>query len=218
MNLKNCIQIKNRCSVLKACFDLNSLYEELEESCIPSYCHPNLLLAAVAWWRLIAASELYRNFASPGPILDFGAATGELYHFLPPENTYHFIERNILLSSALRSFNPSAKPESLEGLPPARFSAIFALDSLEHNVDVPSIIDQLYASLQNDGFMVVSGPTENMLYRFGRRVAGFSGHYHKMTIYDIETLLNKSLKRRYLISGPFHLPLFRVSVWQKSRK
>jgi hypothetical protein len=45
---------------------------------------------------------------------------------------------------------------------------------------------RLAESLADDGVVIVSGPTESPLYRLGRRVAGFGGHYHKHTVFDVE--------------------------------
>ena len=65
------------------------------------------------------------------------------------------------------------------------------------------------------GRMLVSGPTENALYRLGRRIAGFDGHYHKVTIYDVERALAERLECLCVQRVPLTLPLFRLSVWKR---
>ena len=61
------------------------------------------------------------------------------------------------------------------------FELIIALDVLEHVKDLPGTLAQLLRLLQPGGELIVSGPTENALYRFGRRLAGpeYSGDYHE---------------------------------------
>ena len=56
--------------------------EVLEESCLPSYTHPNIFAAFTEWWRLFAAVELFEALrgTGQGPILVFGSWTGELRH------------------------------------------------------------------------------------------------------------------------------------------
>lgn len=98
-------------------------------------------------------------------------------------------------------------------MPQDAYAAIFALDALEHNDDVGSIIDVLAKGLRPDGVLLISGPTENALYRAGRLIAGFSGHYHKTNIWQIEEVAKTKLRpvRRRLV--PVGLPLFSISAW-----
>src|SRR5262244_3498620 len=77
---------------LEAQFDVARDMEKIEETCVPSYLHGNPLAASVAWWRLFASEALHREYAPTGKVLDFGAASGELAHLLPPSTTYEFVE------------------------------------------------------------------------------------------------------------------------------
>lgn len=208
--------IRSRRAELRARLDVAKKFEQLEESCVPSYIHSNPAAAGVAWMRLLRAAELYRKFAPKGPILDFGAATGEVYHVLNTDQPYHFCELNEVLIKALMEMNPKAKREHLEALKPDSFAAIFALDSLEHNENVGELLDLLKRGLRPDGVIILSGPTENWLYKTGRKIAGFSGHYHKTTIADIETVASQRLKLVYRKRVPFGVPLFSLSVWKKA--
>lgn len=204
--------IRRRRAELRTGFDIAHSFGAIEESCVPSYCHRNVLAAGVSWWRLLAARSLARD--RHGPVLDFGAASGELFHLLDEPERYHFVEGSDLLVEALLRGAPRARRERLEDLPRGLFATVFALDSLEHNRDVGSILDALVSALAQGGRLIVSGPTENALYRLGRRVAGFRGDYHHATIYDIETDLASRLERRALLNLPPLLPVFRVSAWE----
>lgn len=211
--------IRERRSELRRRLDVARDFHNLEESCIPSYVHPNPAASGVAWMRLLAAARLYHRLAPQGPILDFGAAAGELCHTirlhegLTPE--YWFCELNEALVATLKGMNASAQRVALEALPPAKFAAIFALDSLEHNDHVPALLDQLLPALAPDGVFILSGPTENWLYRTGRKIAGFSGHYHKTTISHIEHWVAERVQLVERRRIPFGLPLFSVSAWRR---
>ncbi len=199
---------------LRVNFDVRRPSEDVEESCVVSYSHWNPLVTAAAWMRLMMALRLWRRHARPGAVLDFGAGTGEISHFLDSRQPYHFVEAADRLSDALGTFVPQARREYLDNLPKSAFACIFALDSLEHNEDVPSIVEHLAKGMTADGILIVSGPTENALYRLGRAIARFRDHFHKTTIYDIEVALAQRFTRLEVRGVPFGLPLFRVSAWR----
>jgi hypothetical protein len=82
------------------------------------------LRAAVAWWRLAKTAALCRRYSPPGAFLDFGAATGEIAHLLGRSVPYHFVEADDALASALLEWQPGARRERLEHLPPRAFHTI----------------------------------------------------------------------------------------------
>ncbi|MBR9970428.1 class I SAM-dependent methyltransferase [Magnetospirillum sulfuroxidans] len=209
--------IRHRRKVLRQHFDVVRQFEELEESCVPSYVHGNGAAAAISWWRLAAAARLYQKHAPGCAMLDFGAGTGEIHHLMHPKPVvYDFIEGNAILAGALTAFIPAAKIKILEEMEAGSYDAILALDSLEHNNDVAGLTASLFAALKPGGLFILSGPTENWLYRLGRRLAGFSGHYHTTTIADIEGHFRRHARLVDLASVPMPgLTLFRVSAWRK---
>jgi 2-polyprenyl-3-methyl-5-hydroxy-6-metoxy-1,4-benzoquinol methylase len=174
--------IQTRRIALRARFDVRRQMRAIEETCIPSYLHPNVAAAGVAWMRLFTAARIFRDRAPKGPVLDFGAASGELAHILPEGVEYEFVEVDEAMAASLQMDNAAAERRRLEMLTPGKYGAIFALDSLEHNENVSQIVDRLIPTLRSDGVFILSGPTENAIYRLGRRIAGFSGSYHKTTI------------------------------------
>jgi len=71
--------------------------------------------------------------------------------------------------------------------------------------------------MHDDSLLVVSGPTENLLYRAGRLCAGYSGHYHVSTIYQIERELRRHRMTETARKVLFPLlSVFRVSSWKRS--
>ena len=190
-------------------------FKEWEETCVPSYCHPNVLAAYVSWARLFAAVDMARRNGGAGPVLDFGSSTGELGRLLPADWAYHFVEQEEAPAAYLRKNFPQAVQQTLEGAPAGKYGCVFALDSLEHNEDYPRLIDILASKLAPGGIFVLSGPTENALYKLGRRIAGFDAHYHVSNIDKIESAMSRVLAARAHRTLPFGVPLFKLSVWSK---
>ena len=197
--------------------DVQKHFEDWEETCVPSYVHKNILAAYVSWQRLFMANKLAFDVTSPTRVLDFGAGIGELKKLLPLGVEYYYIEEEELAAKWIKNEYPDAVQITLDNPQDIKFEAIFALDSLEHNDNYPELIDQLTGMLSDDGVMIITGPTENFLYRFGRKLAGFSGHYHLTTIHQINDFVDSKmtlLKRKRL---PFGLSLFVLSCWKRAR-
>ncbi len=206
--------VASRRKALQTHFDVCRQFEEIEESCIPSYVHGNKLAAWVAWQRTKVAARFYDRFAPEGAILDFGAATGEVGHLIDKRGPYYIIEQDELLATACGRWQ-DARRTSLEEAKQGSYAAMFALDSLEHNEDIPSLVDQLIPLLRADGVLILSGPTESGFYKFGRRLAGFSGHYHHSNIFDIEAIVAEQCDLLAARRVPFFPTLFRVTVWRR---
>lgn len=205
--------IAARRAALQSHFDVRRQFEKLEESCVPSYVHANKLAAWVAWQRTKAAAELYERHAAAGPILDFGAATGEVGQLIRKRGPYTIIEQDDLLARACGEWQETQRT-SLEQAQSNSFAAVFALDSLEHNEDIPALVSRLVPVLRPDGVFILSGPTESGFYRLGRRIAGFSGHYHHSTIFDIEAIMSDHCTLVETLRVPLFPTLFRVTAWR----
>lgn len=208
--------IAARRSALQCHFDVKRRFEEIEESCIPSYVHGNKAAAWVAWQRTRAAAKLYERYAPPGPILDFGAATGEVGHLIVKRGPYHIVEQDDLLAAACNEWQ-DARRTTLKQADRGSFAAMFALDSLEHNENIPELVAQLMPLLRDDGIFILSGPTESGFYKLGRKLAGFSGHYHHSNIYDIEGIVAKHCTMLEARHVPVFPTLFRVTAWLPKR-
>ncbi|MBN1456382.1 MAG: hypothetical protein JW912_00840, partial [Sedimentisphaerales bacterium] len=96
-----------------------------------------------------------------------------------------------------------------------KYDIIFALDVFEHIANIVKYIDKLKELSHNRTMIIISGPTESLFYKFGRKLAGFSGDYHITNIYEVERHFKLSgLKRTDLKRLFFPLTLFRLSAWQ----
>ena len=209
--------ISERRAALRAEIDVAGSFRKWEESCVPSYCHRNWLAAHVSWLRLFKARDLADRFCpAPARILDFGSSVGELGQLVAPDAHYEFIEQDQHAADHLLRRMPGAVRRTLESAPDGAYDQVFAIDSLEHNDNFEELLAALAAKLSPRGVLILSGPTENRLYRLGRAIAGFSGHYHKTTIYRIEDAAAKLLTRRAVRSIMRMAPLFRISAWSRS--
>lgn len=208
--------VRQRRQALRDRIDAFGAFETWEETCVPSYLHPNRAAAAVSWWRLFAAVDLAKACMPPGPVLDFGASVGELAHVLPSTaHPYWFVEQEAPAVAVLQSVLPDAVPSELASAPDGYFAAVFALDSLEHNTNFGELLDALAPKLAPDGVLILSGPTENALYKMGRRVAGFDAHYHETNIRAIEARAQERYVHLATRTVPVGLPLFRISAWRR---
>jgi SAM-dependent methyltransferase len=86
------------------------------------------------------------------------------------------------------------------------FDFIVAADVLEHVQDLDPVVKELSRLLAPGGRLVISAPSENVLYELGRKVFGFTkpdDHFH--TPRDIEKSLSFHLELRH--KQLFPLPL-----------
>ncbi len=214
--LRQVKHMRQRRRALSQALDVWRRFDEWEESCVPSYCHSNWLAALISWRRLFKAVELTRSYGRPGPVLDFGASVGELGQLLSCATDYHFVEQDDAPAEYLQQAIPRAVRHTLEGAPEGAYAVVFALDALEHNENYPDILEILTTKLARDGILVLSGPTENLLYRLGRKIAGFNAHYHVTNIAMIEHAAAGLLVLKTRRTVPYGLPLFRLSVWART--
>jgi len=211
--------IQSRRSDLKKEINLTETFDQWEETCVPSYCHKNWMAAYVSWQRLFRSVELAKKCRpNPERIVDFGSSVGELGHLLKETcSNYTYIEQDEAAASYLASRLPHATRTSLEDAQEGTYDWIFAIDSLEHNDNFAELVQIISTKLTDNGIFVLSGPTENALYKLGRKIAGFSGDYHKTNIYDIEDKCREHLeliRSSTIVPG---MPLFSVTVWQKQQ-
>ncbi len=211
--------VAQRRKVLGDAIKYRSNFELWEESCVPSYCHPNWLAAFISWQRLYTAAKLGRRIKPDAKrILDFGSSVGELGHHLPRSARYEFIESHEPAAGFLREQLPESRRTTLEEAPAAGYDQIFAIDSLEHNENYGELLDILVTKLAPGGVLILSGPTENFLYRLGRKIAGFEGHYHETNIHAIERAASALLQRKAARSIFPILTFFRVTAWQSASR
>lgn len=166
-----------------------------DEAALPSYMHRNPVIPWL-FWRRIEAALLMAGDVQARSVLDFGCGGGVTLRYLHERGAIITACDNLSIDLAKKvclKFNIKADIHSdLSQIRDRRFDIIFALDVLEHVKDLDLIIEQLIV-MAGSGKIIVSGPTENLWYSLGRRITGFSGHYHERNIYDIEVCLKKKV-------------------------
>jgi len=189
------------------------------EAAFFAYAHKNFFIDKIFWGRLAAVEKfvLKSNFQK---ILDFGAGSGVLAHCLAgnlseiimtdtePAPFYEIKERIQFPDNAL-FINPEVLNEFKFN---HYFDAIIALDVLEHVTDLTAITEIFSGLLKPGGEIVISGPTENILYKLGRHLAGseFTGDYHRRNITDVKDFFEKKGRIKHLKTIYPILPLFEI--------
>lgn len=175
----------------------------------------------MAWlfWKRIEIALKMAEIEENQSVLDFGCGGGVTFKYLS--------ERDCSIVGCDSGFCEMAKQVCqwldikakiypvLSQIEESEFDCILALDVLEHVQEIDLCIEKLLELAHNKTRIIISGPTESVLYRSGRWFAGFSGGYHHRTIYDIEKKFDeKKLKRITLKKLYFPITLFRISSWR----
>lgn len=166
--------------------------EQRDEMAIPSYLHRNPALRWMAWRRVEVLAARLRCVArswgdqAPGTIVDFGCGAGVLF-----EEASRLADRVVGVDLVLDGAKITVQELGLEKVtlltPEAAFEQIasgsvdilLAGEVLEHlEDDLEATLHRFRRWLSPRGRLLVSLPTESRLYRLGRRLAGFHGHYH----------------------------------------
>ena len=166
--------------------------DERDEMAIPSYLHRNPALRWMAWRRVQALADRLRGTAegwSRGGerhIVDFGCGTGVLF-----EEASRIADRVIGVDTVLGAARLLVRElgltkvtllgpdDAAARIAAASVDVVIAGEVLEHlEEDLGGTLARFASWLKPSGRLLVSLPTESRLYRLGRRLAGFHGHYH----------------------------------------
>jgi len=192
------------------------------------YFYPIRFVRKFFWARLKA---IHRSMLKTVPqrrvAIDFGCGSGV---FLPTlANTFELVQGIDIEANEAKEIVNAYKLENVRLLNADIYNlndaeiekadAIVAADVLEHfkELDVP--IRRLYEWLKDDGYLFTSGPSENILTRWGRilgRIQKPWDHYH--TGYEVEQFLEQHGFQR--TSSSYHvyriMPMYILSVWKKT--
>jgi len=189
-------------------------HEDRDEMAIPSYLHRNPALRWMAWRRVtVIANQLATSQVKT--IVDFGCGTGVLLDECSKhaERVYGV---DLVLDSAkllkkewgLDKVTLMTPPEAATQIAPGSVDVILAAEVLEHIEPLEPTLEQFRTWLKPGGRLLVSLPTENAVYKFGRRLAGFSGHYHHQNASTIAPVIEAhGFKREKIEKIPVGGPL-----------
>lgn len=195
----------------------------LDEAGFPAYSHPNPLINWLFWQRLRTAMSYIEKHAPYENLLDFGCGSGVMLSFLARQSRHvtamdidlvplERVKKYIPLAENIRVLD--ANQVSISQLGPKSLDLINALDVLEHVDDLPATLSALLTLLKPGGRLVISGPTENILYQIGRKLAGpeYSGEYHERGIAEIKRELQQLARVEQVATLYWPVPLFEVFV------
>lgn len=193
----------------------------LDEAGFSAYSHRSPIINWLFWRRLHIAMNHIERSAPYENILDFGCGSGVMLPFLAEQSKHvtaldidlHPLEQarqHIPLAANVQVVDANQTP--ISSLPPKSFDLINALDVLEHVQDLPQTLLQLMNLLKPNGQLVVSGPTENFLYKIGRKIAGpeYSGAYHERGIAEIKHELKRLARVEHIATLYQPIPLFEI--------
>ena len=193
----------------------------LDEAGFPAYSHPNPLINWLFWQRLHVVMDYIEQDAPYGHVLDFGCGSGVMLPFLCGISTrvtaldidllpFEHVSRQRAFPTNLEVHN--AREVTLKALPKKSFDIIVATDVLEHVEDLPSTLTDMQILLKLGGQIVISGPTENFLYKIGRKLAGpeYSGDYHERGILEVRELLAEQMQVFHIATLYWPVPLFEI--------
>jgi len=196
-------------------------FHELEETAIPSYTHRLAPIRYGFLRRLQVALALQRRHlssagdSSRGRVLDFGCGSGLMTLALHRSGLSPIrcdIRPAFCLPAAQACSTALNASEDFAG-----FAGCVALDVLEHLPETE--LHSFMTAFRPGTLLVVSGPTENWLYRLGRRLAGFKGGYHQRNIYAILDRLQEAgwsrVERDHFVLSRFFCPAFVVACLRK---
>lgn len=206
-----------RCRALMADMLADVEAGALDEQAAPSYAQGCGLSRSIFWKRLRHVWRRLDQVDANGAVMDFGCGTGVMLPLLAERfSTVIAVEPEIQCTQAFLKAWGDGLPDKIRlatglertELEPGSLDAVLALDVLEHVDDLDGILADLLRLLKPDGVLLITGPTENFLYRLGRRIVGFSGHYHCRDVYDIRAALTGRARVRTTRRIPRLVPLF----------
>ncbi len=194
-----------------------------DEMAIPSYLHGNPLIRWLMWRRYEVIADM-ANLTKDSTVCEFGCGTGM---FLPE------LTSRAGMVYAIDLFPDYARAlcdrrglgvkflETIDDLDDGCLDLLIAADVLEHIDDLKPYLDLFSRKLKADGRLIVSGPTENFVYRFGRIVAGFAGKgdYHHTNIHDlVDEITRYGFKPTTVTNLPFAIPphLFNITAFDNA--
>ena len=192
----------------------------LSEMGLPSYLEGTSLSRWCAWRKL---KHILHCCGQPwnANILDYGCGSGVLFDSLFPhcERLYAAdIELGMArITSGLLGLNEIVflHPEDIaETISNKTLDIVIAANVLEHVSSLSDCLDIFADKLKEEGLLIISGPTENRMYRLGRAYLKrmgfekFTGGYHTRNIHQIfQEIERQRFRKTRHITFPLPEPL-----------
>lgn len=191
----------------------------LEETAFPVYFNKFPPAAYLGWSRVFKAQNLLSGVRARS-VLDFGSGLGVMLPYLAsyceevialdldPEITKFVIEKLDLKKIKVINNFSDCKSQN-------KFDIVVALDVLEHVENLNNVFQSLLTTTAANGVWIISGPTENSLYKIARRIANTTGEGHVRNIYDVFNSIPKNMICEKVYRLPWGIPLFLIGKFRK---
>ena len=217
---RNKLEFENKLnSVLQELIKI-PIIEKSDEVSIPVYLHKNFLVKRLFLNRFKTAYGL-TEFTNK-TILDYGCGSGLFLQSISSEIKKGIgvdlditIAKSIIKADNVELFQIQ-NGKNLEKL--SKIDIITSFDVLEHVENLDSLLDAFSTILSPSGKIIISGPTENFLYKISRKIANIGikgnlkgGDEHVRNIFDIKNMtINHGLKldKDISLSWLFHVMMF----------
>lgn len=190
------------------------------------YTHPLSLARDIFWQRLEYAFLLIEEYAKKDmQVLDFGGGSGVFSKSLSQYfNKLTIIDLDTSDAEKIKKYfnikNVNILNENINNYTSHdKFDLIIATDVLEHFKELNEPLNFFSKYLKNNGMLLVTLPTENYLYEFGRLLINKKkpiDHYHKSA--EVLDYLSrngfKKIKNFYVPKYLIQIPLFEVVILQ----
>nr|QBM01226.1 undecaprenyl-phosphate 4-deoxy-4-formamido-L-arabinose transferase [uncultured archaeon] len=173
---------------------------------VGDYCHENPLIRWLFWKRLKTMLNLAKDIKNAKRVLDFGAGSGISMPSLSQNfSEVYSLDLDISSIDYLKKLYKLKNVKILRGINDEKYrlpfkdnflDIIFAADVLEHFRDSSEIQREFKRVLKKGGCLIVSGPTENFLYRIARKYVykQKKPKDHYTNVYDVMKKTSKLLK------------------------
>ncbi len=190
------------------------------EMAIPSYLHRNRLIKSMFWHRYDRIHQLVQ-LGKNMQVCEFGCGLGVFLPTLVNATSKVFAidlfpQYAQLLTKELDL--DVAFLDDLSKLPDQSMDIIFAVEVMEH-LDDPAEITRIFRrKLKPEGKLIVSSPTETLLYKFGRFLIGYNRYhkYHKQNAFQLREIIRRNgfvLEETVRFPSPF-VPLNLIFQFQ----
>lgn len=192
----------------------------LAETAFPVYQSPSPAARWLGWSRVRIAERLLHDQRGESA-LDLGAGLGAMLPFLAARyRQVHAVDLDRELTAFMCERLLLGNVSVDSGIDGHRIhQLITALDVLEHVDDLAAMYAAMLGVTGPGGRWVISGPTENLLYRTLRRLSGpGGGEGHLRTIHDVLGAVPPPMRllRTVRLSFGLPAPLFVVALYQRT--
>ncbi len=197
------------------------------EQIVPEYYSKNKSVKSIFFKRFEKAIALLKE-NNINSILDVGCGDGIFTNILKNKENYKEVvgvdyNKNIESLNKVYKNIKFIRADLYKLNLDKKFDAVTCLDVLEHFENVNIVLNRIDSVLRTGGYLVVSGPTENFLYKLGRLITkgtfsqetgpGAGKHYHNIKqldkIFQKRYKLLKKSKIRFMFIHLFDINLYK---------